>query len=211
MSQTKPICLHRIVRPTEDNSCETEDNSPGGGLARGAAREPCEADGSRDHGEAMTLSLAGIGVHGGCRQCTRGLGACGVVWCLSSCSGDAAAAVRSRSTLAAANATSGWSRLDKFSIDSGCAWCREIQFWNVCTCCVRLVWIALSSGAGGSTGGAFLGFGTTSGFMGKAIWTFVYVACITCGCLAASDAAAWPHARSGSAPNFAYEICVCMY
>ena len=171
MSQTKPICLHRIFWPTEDNSCETEDNSPGGGWARGAAREPCKADGSRDHGEAMTLSLAGIGVHGGCRQCTRGLGACGVVFvimqrrCGCGCAAGAhwplpmlqvvgRAWISFQSTLAAPGRNS---ILERVRGRAG----------------VRLVWIALSSGAGGSTGGAFLGFGTTSGFMGKPIWIFV--------------------------------------
>ena len=110
----------------------------------------------------------------------------------------------SRSTLAAANAPSGWSCLDTFSIDSGCARCREIQCWSACA--DVLCAACLDS------------FVERSQWLHR--WSFPWlrhhlrlygqgnldlrVACTTCGCLAASDAAAWPHARSGSAPNFAY-------
>ena len=175
-------------------------------MARGAAREPCEADGSRDHGEAMTLSLAGIGVHGGCRQCTRGLGACGVVFvimqrrCGCGCAAGAhwplpmlqvvgRAWISFQSTLAAPGA-------EKFNSGTCARTCR-------CAACLdsfveRSWWLHRWSVPWLRHHLRLYGQANLD----------LRVACTTCGCPAASDAAAWPHARSGSAPNFAY-VFVC--
>ena len=150
----------------------------------------------------MALSLAGIGVHGECRQCTRGLGACASVFVI----------MQQRCGCGVQQEHAGRCQCSKWLVVLGCVfnrlWLRPVPRNSMlervrgnvlCAACLdsfveRSQWLHWWS---------VPWLRHHLQLYGQANLVF-RVACATCGCLAASNAAAWPHTRSGSAPNFAY-------